>query len=189
MIRLVFGLGLVLCLGVLGVASGASVALAEKQCLDEPRSATGKPSAIGELARANAFFTWKSLVKAKDGAAYNAWSEATERKLVCIDLMTGENAGKWECTRTARPCLKKKNALAPASETKCKKTISSAYGSRESSKAKARAEAIAGWALAVKKAHGDDWVEWEKATQKKIDCQRKPNSAYQCVAVGYACFN
>lgn len=161
-------------------------ALAENSCLSEPVSATGKPSSIGELARANAFFTWKAVVKDKHGKDYMAWSEATERKLVCIDLMSGKNKGKWECTRTARPCLAsevvKKNL-------KCKEKTLQAYGASRPVESEAKAEALAGWQSVAKRDYGVDWAYWEFATNKSVTCRRLGKRVVQCVAEATACSN
>lgn len=158
---------------------------AGNQCLDEAVSATGKPSSIGELARANAFFTWKSVVKAKHGDDYAAWSAATERKLSCVDLMSGENKGKWECTRVARPCMADKSFVTKTPS--CKEQVTSAYGARKRSKAAARAEAENGWSLLAQKTYGDDWAFWERAKDKSVDCKKKTKYAYQCIANAIAC--
>ncbi len=158
---------------------------AGNQCLDGAVSATGKPSSIGELARANAFFTWKSVVKAKHGDDYAAWSAATERKLSCVDLMSGENKGKWECTREARPCKADKSFLSKSPS--CKEQVTSAYGARKRSEAAARAEAENGWSLLAKRTHGDEWALWESAKDKSVDCKKKTKYAYQCVAHAIAC--
>ena len=157
----------------------------EKQCLDDAFSATGKPSKIGELARANAFFTWKAAVKEKHGKEYNAWSAATERKLLCIDLMSGENKGKWECTRTARPCKSKKPVI--ATKGSCKDEISTAWGKRRGSIAAARLEAQSGWKLVVEGAFGAEWTDWSLAKEANLKCVRKTKYAYQCIATGKAC--
>lgn len=162
-----------------------SAQAAEKSCLAEPLSATGKPSSIGELARANAFFTWKSVAKDKHGEDYMAWSAATERKLVCIDLMDGENKGKWECTRTARPC--KAEVVTSSTEPKCQDEVSVGWGARKGSEAAARAEAQSGWALLVKKEFGPEWAEWELAKSTALECVKKTKWSYQCRAQAYAC--
>ncbi len=159
---------------------------ADERCLDEVAEATGKASSIGELARANAFFTWKSVVKEKYGAAYNAWSAATERKLVCIDLMTGENKGKWECTRSARPCMKGTEHTKTEGPS-CKGEAVSAYGRRQGSLARAKAEAIQGWFLTIQKTLGDEWADWDKGKTKSVDCSRKSKWQYQCIALAYPC--
>lgn len=157
----------------------------EKQCLTEAFSATGKASSIGELARANAFFTWKSSVKEKHGADYMAWSAATERKLVCIDLMSGENKGKWECTRTARPCKSVKPVV--ATKGTCKEEVTTGWGARRGSAAKARIEAQSGWKLLVEGAYGAEWSDWSLAKETAIKCVRKTKYQFQCVASAKAC--
>ena len=179
MIRSILALGLAVFLATV------QQALADKQCVTEIVSATGKPSSIGELARANAFFTWKAVVKEKFGDAYNAWSEASERKLVCVDLVEGENKGKWECTRSGRPCQRQGNTI--VQETTCQKEISQAYGARQRSEQRAREEAQRGWSLFVKRGLGADWADWERAQQKSVDCKKKNSWSYQCIAVAYAC--
>lgn len=184
MLRILMAMVLALVLvGGLSVRLGQT---AEGACLDEPVSATGKPSSIGELARANAFFTWKTVVKEKHGKDYNAWSEATERKLVCVDLMQGPDKGKWECTRTARPCSGK-GEEATSAEPLCKKETVSAYGRRRGALADAKAEAQHGWFLVVREQFGDDWAAWEKGTVKSLDCAKKTKWSYQCVAQAYPC--
>ncbi len=157
----------------------------DKQCLVEAFSATGKASSIGELARANAFFTWKASVKATHGADYMAWSAATERKLLCIDLMSGENKGKWECTRTARPC----KTVKPVAATKgsCKEEVVSGWGARRGSAAKARLEAQAGWKLLVEGSLGTEWSDWSLAKETTIKCLRKNRYQFQCIASAKAC--
>ncbi len=157
----------------------------DKQCLAEAFSATGKPSSIGELARANAFFTWKSAVKERHGADYMAWSAATERKLVCIDLMSGENKGKWECTRTARPCKSKKPVV--ATKGSCKDEITTGWGARRGSAAKARSEAQSGWKLVVEGTFGAEWSDWSLAKETNIKCVRKNKYQFQCIASAKAC--
>ena len=157
----------------------------EKKCLDQAFSATGKPSKIGELARANAFFTWKAAVSEKHGKDYGAWSAATERKLVCIDLMSGENKGKWECTRTARPCTSEKPVV--ATKGSCKEEITSAYGKRRGSLAAARAEAKTGWKLLVEGTLGAEWSDFSLAQETNVKCSRKSQYAYQCVASAKEC--
>ena len=175
----------ILALGFAVFLATVQQALADKQCVNEIVSATGKPSSFGELARANAFFTWKAVVKEKFGEPYNAWSEASERKLVCVDLMEGENKGKWECTRSARPCQRQGNDI--VQETNCQKQISQAYGARRRSETLAREEAERGWLFLVKRKLGSEWADWERAKQKSIECTRKNSWAYQCIAVAYAC--
>ncbi len=175
----------ILAVGVAFFLATVQQAVAEKQCVSEIVSATGKPSSIGELARANAFFTWKAVVKEKFGDDYNAWSEASGRKLVCIDLIEGEHKGKWECTRSARPCLKQSTAV--VQEIICQKQISQAYGARRRSEKLAREEAERGWLFLVKRKLGVEWTDWERAKQKSIECRKKNSWAYQCIAVAYAC--
>ena len=162
-----------------------SVKAEEKQCLDEAFSATGKPSKIGELARANAFFTWKAAVKEKHGKDFSAWSAATERKLLCIDLMSGENKGKWECTRTARPCKSKKPVI--ATKGSCKDEVTTAWGKRRGSLLAARLEAKTGWKLLVEGTFGAEWSDYSLAQDTTIKCSRKTKYAYQCVASAKAC--
>lgn len=172
---------------MLGLFSSQSLWAAEGRCLDEVLSATGKPSSIGELARANAFFTWKSMAKEKFGADYNAWSSATERKLVCVDLMDGENKGKWECTRTARPCQKGASLQVEKEAGQCKELVVSAYGRRRGTAAQAKAEAIHGWFLTTRDQLGEAWADWEKAKTRSTDCRRKSKWQYQCIAQAYPC--
>lgn len=189
MSRLVFKFRVVLAVAMLavvkfGVFVGPAFAMKD-QCLDEAFSATGKPSSIGELARANSFFTWKSAVKAKHGADYSAWSSATERKFVCIDLMNGDNKGKWECTRTAKPCKSEKQVI--SAKGSCKDLLSTGWGARRGNLAAAREEAKAGWKIVVQGSSGEDWATWSQAKDQSIKCVRKTKWSYQCVATAMAC--
>lgn len=174
--------------GLVLLLSAQLAAAAENGCKDEAVSATGKPSSIGELARANAFFTWKAVVRGKFGDDYMAWSKATERKLVCVDLMSGENKGKWECTRTARPCLGKP-AQKTVEEASCQEEATQAYGARRGTVAAAKQQARAGWVAKVGEALGDEWADWERADKSSFDCRRKSKWQYQCIALGIACKN
>lgn len=160
---------------------------ANERCLQQAVSATGKPSSIGELARANAFFTWKAVVKDEHGKDYMAWSEATERKLVCIDLMSGENKGKWECTRTARPC--RSEQLLKVSKAQCKDSKLKAFGASRPGESEAKAEALAGWQSVAKRDYGVDWAYWEFATNKSVTCRKLGKRVVQCVAEANACRN
>ena len=180
MIRFLVAFGIGLVFGVSGLVA------AEHECLDEPLSVTGKPSAIGELARANAFFTWKSVAKEKYGPDYMAWSAASERKLVCVDLMSGEDKCKWECTRISKPC-KRSADLKAEQGAKCDKQVVEAYGARRSTRPGARNEAVAGWVLTIERNLGEQWADWTVAQQKSIACHRKNNKQYQCVARALAC--
>ena len=162
-----------------------SLQAAEGRCLDEVLEATGKPSAIGELARANAFFTWKAVAKEKHGDDYSAWSSATERKLVCIDLMSGDHKGKWECTRSARPCRKAEKKEAAAGS--CKQEAVKAYGRRQGSLKLAQAEAVNGWLLTVRQSFGDDWANWDNGQEKSLKCTKKTKWQIQCVAEAMPC--
>jgi len=163
-------------------------AKADEACQTDFVSATGKPSSIGELARANSFFTWKATVKEKFGKPYMAWSNATERKLVCTDLMTGEHIGKWQCTRQGRPCRQDVSTTEQI-KPECQEEIISAYGARKSTKSTARAEAELGWSLKVKSELGEQWSEWERAQQKSVSCTKKSARQYQCISSAYACKN
>ncbi len=183
MYRVVIVIGMAVA-GMIFPLNGVLLA-AGNQCLDASVSAVGKPSSIGELARANAFFTWKSVVKAKHGDDYAAWSAATERQLSCVDLMAGENKGKWECTRIARPCKSTKSII--SASPSCKELVTIAYGARKRSELAAKAEAENGWALLAKRTHGDDWALWESAKDKSVDCKKKTKYSYQCVAQAFAC--
>lgn len=177
-----------LVLSVLILLLGLNGALAaEEACKAETVSATGKPSSIGELARANAFFTWKAVAREKFGTDYQNWSKAIERKLLCVDLMTGENKGKWECTRTARPCLSKV-IVQPAAE-RCKEEATSAYGARRGTVVAAKAQARAGWKVKVRESFGEEWANWEQSDKSSFDCRRKNKWQYQCIAQAYACQN
>ncbi|GJM02581.1 MAG: hypothetical protein DHS20C08_10820 [Rhodomicrobium sp.] len=168
-----------------GVAVSTAAMAAEDGCKSETVSATGKPSSIGELARANAFFTWKAVAREKFGTEFQNWSKATERKLVCVDLMSGENKGKWECTRSARPCPAKV-IVTPAAE-RCKETATSAYGARRGTIVAAKAQARAGWKVKVIELFGEEWAEWDNADKSSFDCRRKNSWQYQCIAQAYAC--
>lgn len=170
---------------VTGSVFTSAVAADEGRCKSEVVSATGKPSRIGELARANAFFTWKAVARQKFGKDYMAWSYATERKLVCVDLMSGENKGKWECTRTARPCIGLA-AATPAAKT-CKEVVTNAYGARRGTVAAAKIQAKSGWVAKVTESFDESWADWEAADKTSYDCRRKNAYQYQCIAQGYAC--
>jgi len=173
---------------LVGALFTAQQVKADENCQTDFVSATGKPSSIGELARANSFFTWKATVKEKLGASFMAWSNATERKLVCVDLMSGDHKGKWQCTRQGRPC--KLDAIATEKNNPtCQKEIISAYGARKRTKTRARAAAEHGWALKVKSELGDQWSEWGKAQQKSVSCTKKSARQYQCIGSAYACKN
>lgn len=183
--KFVMVLGVTFLGALLNSISHSSAKADEKQCLAEAFSATGKASSIGELARANAFFTWKAAVKDKHGADYMAWSAATERKLVCIDLMSGENKGKWECTRTARPCKSAKPVV--ATKGSCKDEITTGWGARRGSAQKARIEAQSGWKLLVEGTFGVEWSDWSLAKETNIKCVRKNKYQFQCIASAKAC--
>lgn len=189
MSRLFFKFGVVFAVVMLavvkfGLLAGSAFAM-DKQCLDKAFSATGKPSSIGELARANSFFTWKSAVKAKHGADYSAWSDATERKFSCVDLMSGDNKGKWECTRTGTPCKTEKEVI--STKGSCKDQLSTAWGARRGKLAAARNEAKSGWKIVVQGTAGEEWANWDQAKEQSIKCVRKSKWSYQCVATAMAC--
>ena len=156
-----------------------------QDCLGEAVSVTGKPSRIGELARGNAFFTWKEVVKEKHGADYMAWVDATERQLNCRELVEGADKGKWQCVRIGRPCRKPANLR--VLEVKCRETVSSAWGAARKQEADAKAQAIRGWELRVKREIGADWAIWDAAKTKSIGCQKRNYGRVQCLAEGYAC--
>ena len=197
--------------GVWGVIIlSSSPAQAAELCKREPLSATGKPSKIGELARGNAFFTWESLAKEKVGAAHMGWANATERKLSCIELMSGPDKGKWECTRTARPCKARieapvkasnsnhktdkntvKNAQSDAgalsNDDTCQSAPVSAYGKLQQSSWRAKNEAKSGWSKLVGRKNGQVYGAWAKAKQQNISCKKKLGGQFQCIASAIPC--
>ena len=170
---------------------GTTALLAEQpRCLKEVLSATGKPSKIGELARGNAFFTWESLAKEKQGAAYMAWPEATERQLTCIELMNGPDKGKWECTRKARPCKAQKPTEGDETASispLCKGKPVEAFGKMQRTPGRAKNEARSGWRKLVDRKFGQTFSNWQEAKQTKVSCQKKREGQYQCVAAAIPC--
>lgn len=47
-------------------------------------------------------FAWKAEAKRQHGDAYDTWLKASDRRIDCK-----QTAGKWVCTRTAKPCAVK----------------------------------------------------------------------------------
>ncbi len=156
-----------------------------QDCLGDPVSATGKPSPIGELARANAFFTWKEIVKETHGTDYMEWVDAAERKLVCNELTSGENKGMWECTRIGRPCRAPVNLRVLKIE--CQQTVLSAWGAPKRTEEDAKRQAIKGWEILAKRKLGAEWALWDSAKMKSVGCQPRGAKRLQCLAEGYAC--
>ena len=178
------------CFALFSMVGASAPMAAEPQCQKELLSATGKPAKIGELARGNAFFTWESLAKEKLGPAYQAWPQATERQLVCVELMQGPDKGKWECTRKARPCKvesQEKSDETASISPLCKGKLVEAYGKLERSTVRAKNEAKSGWVKVVDRKFGPTFAKWQSAKQPRFSCQRKIGGQYQCVAKAIPC--
>jgi len=91
------------CAGLVAIVLTAMPAAA-KECKDQSVSATSDAYLSRSLgAFPGSWAAWRKEVKERVGDGWQAWRRAEDRDIKCE-----EAAGKWTCTRTARPC---KNGL------------------------------------------------------------------------------
>lgn len=75
------------------------IAASAQDCKPEV-SASSEPSTSRTLgAFPGSLFAWKAKAKADAGPAYDTWLRAQAKRIDCKQA-----AGKWICTRTAKPC-------------------------------------------------------------------------------------
>jgi hypothetical protein len=165
--------------------AAAPAALAGDDCKSSV-SAEGVPATLRDLgAYPNSLLAWRSAVKDKYGSEYNSWRYAKEAKVDCV-----EKAGKWTCTRNAKPCKdllhKVFDSAAKAAKGDCKAEPLSSYGAAKKDDKAAEKEAISGWEIDTRKKYGKEWASWDKAGGTDIDCH-KVGGGQQCIAVGTPC--
>jgi hypothetical protein len=85
--------------GAAVLALGAAEASAA--CKAHKHTAQGASSAIQYLASVSAKNAWKATVKAHDGAAYDSWYKASDKRVACTKSGPGKT---WVCMARARPC-------------------------------------------------------------------------------------
>lgn len=91
-------------LGLAALSSGVLVAgsfSASAACKPHKHTAQGSSSGVQYLASVSAKQAWKSKVSAHDGAAWDTWWKATDKRVACAKSGPGAT---WVCTARARPC-------------------------------------------------------------------------------------
>lgn len=92
------GLGAVIAV----LAAWTPVAAMAQDCKPEV-VASSEPSVSRTLgAFPGSLFAWKRAAADKAGPAYDTWLKASDRRIDCKQA-----AGKWVCTRSAKPCATK----------------------------------------------------------------------------------
>lgn len=173
-----------LCLSVLAVFSVVATANA-RDCKTDAVTAVGEPASTQIVAYPSSLFAWRRAVREQHGAEWNSWRYAQDRDIDCQ-----REDGKWQCTRTARPCQDTLSSIAEgesvSKKKECKAEPLSSYGRRERNEDEASEQSIWGWRIDTRRKYGREWAVWENASDRDIDC-RKTGSRYQCIAVGIAC--
>ena len=156
-----------------------------RDCKEDAVKAVGEPAATQIVAYPSSLFAWRRAVRDAHGAEWNSWRYAQDRDIDCQ-----REDGKWQCTRSARPCQDTLSTVVQGEKVtkkkNCKSDPLSSYGRREKTEDKATDQAIWGWRIDARRKYGRDWAKWDNASDRDVDC-RKSRSRYQCIAVGVAC--
>jgi len=154
-----------------------------KYCADDFITATSKPHTSRSIqAVPGSLIAWKRAAAATHDSRWNTWIRAEDKSVDCHQLRSGEDEGKWVCTRAARPCagpLGKETAA-----RQCEPEVTS-YGARRDNRRAAREQARMGWRLAARENHGETFA-WEHAVSRDVECF-KVDGQHQCIATAKPC--
>ncbi|MEM8627071.1 MAG: hypothetical protein AAGF32_03935 [Pseudomonadota bacterium] len=128
------------------------------------------------------FIAWRRAVTEQFGSDWSRWLRAEDQAVFCDTLKDGENAGKWVCARTARPCSgplgKEELPLCQAPMIVVgplnRQRDTAAEGAREK------------WRQTALEQFGAQYAVWDRSYDRKVRCDFATGT-YRCEAGATPC--